>query len=76
MSNEGTTLGNYIGFLHYLGNYIETTGGAPVTSARCPECGSTWAVWKKLCPASQDYECGYRTIWKCENPDCGEIELR
>ena len=34
MSNEGTTLGNYIGFLHYLGNYIETTGGAPVTSAR------------------------------------------
>ncbi len=76
MSFEGAALSSYVGFLHYLGNYISSTGGVPVTTAKCPECGGTWSVWKTLCPASQDFECGYRSMWKCENPDCGEIELR
>ena len=76
MSSEGAHLSSYVGFLNYLANYISTTGGVPVTSAKCPECGSTWSVFKTLCPASSDYECGYRTIWKCENSDCAEMELR
>lgn len=76
MNDEGTSLPNYIGFLNYLANYLAVTRGIPVTTAKCPECGSQWSVWKNLCPTSQDYECGYRSIWKCENPDCSEMELR
>ena len=76
MSSQGASLSSYVGFLHYLGNCISVSGGVPVVSAKCPECGSTWSVWKTLCPSSEDYECGYRSIWKCENPDCGEMELR
>jgi hypothetical protein len=76
MAGEGCSLENYIGFLHYLASVVQTLNGVPVVSATCPECGSTWSVWKKLCPESPDYACGYRAIWKCENPECGEMELR
>jgi len=76
MSAEGTSLENYIGFLHYLASVIGKLKGVPVISAKCPECGGQWSVWKTLCPASEDYACGYRAVWRCENPECGEMELR
>lgn len=76
MPNEGCLLDNYIGFLHYLASVISKLNGMPVVQAQCPECGGRWSVWTTLCPESQDYACGYRSIWKCENPDCGEMELR
>ncbi len=76
MSDQGCRLDNYIGFLQHLAFVIGTQSGVPVASAKCPECGGTWSVWKTLCPAGQDYACGYRAIWKCHDPDCGEMELR
>jgi len=74
--NQGLLLDNYVGFLQYLAAVIERSNGLPVVAAKCPECGGRWSVWKTLCPASEDYACGYRAIWKCENPHCGEMELR
>lgn len=65
-----------VGFLHYLADTMSDLNGIPQTSATCPECGGTWSTWKPLCPSSPDYACGYRAVWKCENPDCGEMELR
>jgi hypothetical protein len=76
MNNNGASLDNYIGFLQYLASAIGKLNGIPVVRAKCPECGEAWSVWKTICPGSQDYECGYRAIWKCENQDCGEMELR
>ena len=76
MSDQGCNLENYVGFLHYLASVISSQNGVPVLSAKCPECGGTWAVWKQLCPSSEDYACGYRAIWKCQNPECNEMELR
>jgi hypothetical protein len=55
---------------------MEELNGVPVLQAKCPECGDIWEVWKKLCPASEDYACGYRAVWKCRNPECGEMEIR
>lgn len=74
--NHGLPLDNYVGFLQYLAAAIERLNGVPVVSATCPECGGQWSAWKTLCPSSEDYACGYRAIWKCENPDCEEMELR
>lgn len=31
-------------------------------------------VVKKICPNSDEYEAGYRTLWRCDH--CGEMELR
>jgi hypothetical protein len=76
MKDQGTSLDNYVGFLSYLASAINKLNGVPVVSAKCPECGASWSVWKTVCPASEDYECGYRAIWRCENPLCGEMELR
>ncbi len=76
MTNQGCALDNYIGFLEYLASIISRLNGVPVLTAKCPECGGRWSAWKPICPASEDYACGYRAIWKCENPDCGEMELR
>jgi len=74
--NQGLPLDNYVGFLQYLAAVIERSNGLPVAAAKCPECGGRWSVWKTLCPSSEDYACGYRAIWRCENPQCGEMELR
>ncbi len=71
----GATEADYIGFLGYFQRYLMTVG-FPVVSAQCPSCRGTWRVWKKLCPTSEDYACGYRTIWKCDDRDCGEMEVR
>jgi hypothetical protein len=76
MTNQGCALDNYIGFLQYLASIISRFNGVPVLTAKCPECGGRWSAWKSICPASEDYACGYRAIWKCENPECGEMELR
>jgi len=75
-SQPGATIDNYIGFLQYLAGIISRLNGVPVVAAKCPECGDRWSVWKTLCPSGEDYACGYRAIWKCENPHCGEMELR
>ena len=74
--SDGTLLTNYTGFLEYLAAVIKRTGGVPVLEAKCPECGATWSIWKKVCASSEEYACGYRSIWKCENDDCGEMEIR
>jgi hypothetical protein len=74
--SDGTLLSDYVGFLEYLASTISRTGGVPVTRAKCPECSGQWSVWKRVCPSSDEYECGYRAIWKCENPECGEMEVR
>ncbi len=74
--SDGTSLSNYTSFLEYLASTIKQTGGVPVVKAKCPECGETWSVWKRVCPSSEEYACGYRAIWKCENADCGEMEVR
>ena len=74
--SSGTSLTNYTGFLEYLAAVIKRTGGVPVLEAKCPECGGTWSIWKTVCVSSEEYACGYRSIWKCENEDCGEMEIR
>jgi|GEM_PF-717564 len=33
-------------------------------------------VVERLCPHSEHYNQGYRALWRCENPACGEMELR
>jgi len=76
MTQKGCDLDNYVGFLQYLASVIAGLNGMPVLTAKCPECGGRWSVWKTVCPESEDYACGYRAIWKCENSDCGEMELR
>jgi hypothetical protein len=76
MPGAGMALDNYIGFLRYLADTVSLLHGPPVFSAMCPECGGRWSFWKTLCPSSEDYACGYRGIWKCEDPECGEMELR
>lgn len=76
MSVQGCPLHNYVGFLQYLASLVERLNGVPVLTAKCPECGGRWSIWEPICPASEDYACGYRAIWKCENEDCGEMELR
>ncbi len=73
---QGCSLDNYVGLLSYLARMMEQLNGVPVLQAKCPECGDTWEAWKKLCPASEDYACGYRAVWKCRNPECGEMEIR
>lgn len=76
MADTGMALENYVGFLRYLADATALLNGPPVLTAKCPECGGRWSLWKPLCPASPDYACGYRGIWQCENPECGEMELR
>ncbi len=76
MTQNTCSLYNLGELLQHLASVIATIGGLPPVQARCPECGGQWSVWKQLCPLSQDYACGYRTIWKCENPACREMELK
>lgn len=34
----------------------------------------TTRVVKRICANSDEYRCGYRALWRCDN--CGELELR
>jgi hypothetical protein len=76
MPETGATLDDYVGFLRYLAEATALLHGPPVLRATCPECGAVWSLWKTICPSSPDFAAGYRGIWKCENPECGEMELR
>jgi len=56
---------------------IKDEKGEPyIKRAKCPKCGEEKVyVLATICTSCEDYKKGFRTEWRCLNPQCGFREL-